>query len=89
MKRHPITRRNSTVLGGDVRGPLWDRWWRDARWDAAVPTRGEWPGVLNVPVPDADDPYPIDERAWYRVRPRREGKARPVRIGGVWHWEYA
>jgi hypothetical protein len=88
-RRYPITRRNSTALGYDARGKTWERWWRDARWDKAVPT----PGVsesacLNVPCPDWHGEFRIRDRAWYRVRPKREGKRRAVRIKGVWHWEY-
>jgi hypothetical protein len=88
-RRAPISRRNSTVLGYDARSKGWDRWWRDARWDAAVPTQPE-SSCLNVPVPDADSgpgEQSLDQRAWYRVRPKRAGGV-PVRVDGVWFWEY-
>jgi hypothetical protein len=89
MKRYPITPRNSTVLGHDARSDRWRDWWAIARWDEAVNAGGPdawgaWCGCLHVPCggPDADG-------AWYRVRSRREGKARAVRVDGVWYWEYA
>ncbi|HMI94458.1 MAG TPA: hypothetical protein VK509_23960 [Polyangiales bacterium] len=87
MKLHPITRNNCMVLGHDPRRPAWDRWWREALWDQALPCKPEPTYVLNVPCGGADA-----DGAWYRVRPlpKYQGRARVVRReDGVWCWSYA
>lgn len=85
----PVSRRNSTVLGSDARGPGWDRWWdHGADWDSAYPVRGGG-ACLHVPcrpVREGDAQW-WDGTEVFRVRPQNE-RGRPVKLDGVWHWDY-
>jgi hypothetical protein len=92
MRAFPLSRNNSTVNGGDVRGPQWDHWWEKAQWSKAwIDTRSDGSQYLHVPCPD--------ETAWdgavYRVRCKSNERATVARqrpqpgLGASeWAWVY-
>jgi hypothetical protein len=92
VRSHPLSRFNSTVNGGDVRGPQWDEWWNNAQWSKAVVDHSFGMHYLHVPCPDT----PAWDGAVYRVRCKSNDAANVERCfhvdcGGCatgWHWCY-